>query len=50
MILFDKLKLICSLDVVQNISEQEFHTIVKDGITLIFCEGFDTSEKSICLM
>lgn len=31
MILFDKLKLICSLDVVQNISEQEFQTIVKDG-------------------
>ena len=31
MIFFDKLKLICSLDVVQNINEQQFQTIVKDG-------------------
>ena len=31
MILLDKLKLICSLDVVENINEQEFQTIVKDG-------------------
>lgn len=31
MIQFDKLKLICSLDVVENINEQEFQTIVKDG-------------------
>lgn len=31
MILFDKLKIICSLDIVENINEQEFQTIVKDG-------------------
>ena len=31
MIQFDKLKLICSLDVVENINEQEFQTIAKDG-------------------
>ena len=31
MILFDRLKLICSLDVVENINEQEFQTIAKDG-------------------
>ena len=31
MILFDKLKLICSLDIVENINEQEFQTIAKDG-------------------
>lgn len=31
MILFDKLKLICPLDVVENINEQKFQTISKDG-------------------
>ena len=31
MIQFDRLKLICSLDVVENINEHEFQTIVKDG-------------------
>ena len=31
MILFDKFKLICSLDIVENINEQEFQTIAKGG-------------------
>ena len=31
MIQFDKLKLICPLDVVENINEQKFQTISKDG-------------------
>ena len=31
MIRFDKLKLVCSLDVVENINEREFQTIVRDG-------------------
>lgn len=31
MIQFDRMKLICSLDVVKNINEQEFQTIAKDG-------------------
>lgn len=31
MIQFDRLKLICSLDVVENINEREFQTIIKDG-------------------
>ena len=31
MITFDKLKLICSLDVVENINERDFQTIVMDG-------------------
>ena len=31
MIQFDRMKLICSLDVVENINEREFQTIVRDG-------------------
>ena len=31
MITFDRLKLICSLDVVENINERDFQTIVMDG-------------------
>ena len=31
MIQFDRLKLICSLDIVENINEREFQTIVRDG-------------------
>ncbi len=31
MILFDRLKLIASLDIIDHINEQEFQTIVKDG-------------------
>lgn len=31
MIQFDRLKLICSLDVVENVNEQDFQTIAQDG-------------------
>ena len=31
MILFDRLKLICPLDVVKNVNERDFQTIVRDG-------------------
>ncbi len=31
MIKFDRLKLVCSLDVVENVNERDFQTIVRDG-------------------
>lgn len=42
MIQFDKLKLICSLDVVENINEQEIQTIVKDGCVTSYKYQQDT--------
>lgn len=42
MIQFDKLKLICSLDVVENINEQEFQAIVKDGCVTSYKYQQDT--------
>ena len=32
MLLFDKLKLVCSLDVVENVNERVFQTIVRNGL------------------
>ena len=42
MIKFDRMKLICPLDVVENISERDFQTIVRDGLLTSYKYHQDT--------
>lgn len=42
MLQFDRLKLVCSLDVVENVSERVFQTIVRDGLLTSYKYHQDT--------